>query len=153
MFITGAKQFSAQLIYTDRLIGGVGYSMSWYLQLPLGTQRCCDIESTSLTLIYCLNNVVWPVGCIYFSLRKKSSEKLTPVFSISVSVSQYRLKVYNQRNTVCISPNIHFICFVLQEGCRISGWQKGHLYDRYYTRDQYGQNILPRALLLLYHSL
>ena len=29
---------------------------------PLGTQRCCDVESTSLTLIQRRNNVVCPVG-------------------------------------------------------------------------------------------
>ena len=30
---------------------------------PLGTQRCCDVESTSLTLIPRRNNVVCQVGC------------------------------------------------------------------------------------------
>ena len=29
---------------------------------PLGTQRCCDVESTSLMLIQRLNSVVCPVG-------------------------------------------------------------------------------------------
>ena len=29
---------------------------------PLGTRRCCDVESTSLTLIQRRNNVVCPVG-------------------------------------------------------------------------------------------
>ena len=29
---------------------------------PLGTRRCCDVESTSMTLIQRRNNVVCPVG-------------------------------------------------------------------------------------------
>ena len=29
---------------------------------PLGTRRCCDVESTSLTLIQRRNNVVYTVG-------------------------------------------------------------------------------------------
>ena len=29
---------------------------------PLGTRRCCDVESTSMTLILRRNNVVCPVG-------------------------------------------------------------------------------------------
>ena len=32
-------------------------------QISLGTRRCCDVESTSLTLILRRNNVVCPVGC------------------------------------------------------------------------------------------
>ena len=31
-------------------------------QCPPGTRRCCDVESTSLTLIQRRNNVVCPVG-------------------------------------------------------------------------------------------
>ena len=31
-------------------------------QFPLGTRRCCDVESTSLTLIQRRNNVVCPLG-------------------------------------------------------------------------------------------
>ena len=31
-------------------------------RIPLGTRRCCDVESTSLTLIQRRNNVVYPVG-------------------------------------------------------------------------------------------
>ena len=29
---------------------------------PFGTRRCCDVESTSMTLIQRCNNVVCPVG-------------------------------------------------------------------------------------------
>ena len=30
--------------------------------IPLGTQRCRDVESTSVTLIHRRNNVVYPAG-------------------------------------------------------------------------------------------
>ena len=33
-----------------------------YKPSPLGTRRCCDVESTSMTLIQRRNNVVCPVG-------------------------------------------------------------------------------------------
>ena len=36
---------------------------------PPGTRRCCAIESTSMTLIQCCNNVVCPVG---YSTRSTS---------------------------------------------------------------------------------
>ena len=34
---------------------------------PLGTRRCCDVESTSMTLIQRRNNVVWRVGTLVIS--------------------------------------------------------------------------------------
>ena len=33
-----------------------------YHSHPLGTRRCCDVESTSMTLIQCRSNVVCPLG-------------------------------------------------------------------------------------------
>ena len=35
---------------------------NFYYHFPLGTWRCCDVESTSSTLIQRRNNVVCPVG-------------------------------------------------------------------------------------------
>ena len=34
---------------------------------PMGTRRCCDVESTSLTLIQRRNNVVCQVGMVNVS--------------------------------------------------------------------------------------
>ena len=32
--------------------------------IPLGTQRCCEVESTSMTLIKSRNNVMWDSSLI-----------------------------------------------------------------------------------------
>ena len=56
--------FVFNMLETDVQVGTV-YSyhvFSAYTVYPLGTRRCCDVESTSTTLIQRPNNVVCPVG-------------------------------------------------------------------------------------------
>ena len=40
------------------------FELAWYKAVPLGTRRCCDVESKSLMLIQRRNNVVCSVGWV-----------------------------------------------------------------------------------------
>ena len=51
------------------------YDYERYHQYPLGTQRCCDIELTSLTLIQRHNNVVCPVGSDIIKTAEAATEQ------------------------------------------------------------------------------
>ena len=53
---------------------------------PLGTQRCCDVESTSVTLIQRRNNVVCPVGDLLVSNVYSWSNKVLQLSHNIVSI-------------------------------------------------------------------
>ena len=63
--VTGAKSHTASL-----------------QDYPLGTRRCCDIVTTSMTLLQCHNNVVCPVGSYSLSDGEGWS-KIKVSFSVS----------------------------------------------------------------------
>ena len=54
------NKFNMKLSHHDLNI--VIFGNTWNSAFPLSTWRCCDVESTSMTLIQRRNNVVCPVG-------------------------------------------------------------------------------------------
>ena len=78
----------------------------------LGTRRCCDVESTSLTLIQRRNNVVCPGGRLHYECRTDKPSKLWPDLNTDM-LAQY------WKTVVCPALPIFSQC-VMFAGCRIT---------------------------------
>ena len=72
--------YPGRYIFIDVYLWSVITSL---LSFPLGTRRCCDVESTSLTLIQRRNNVVCPVGG-YCSNRHTAVPRLALLWTRSI---------------------------------------------------------------------
>ena len=57
----------------------VGGKYVMHCHCPLDTRRCCDVKSTSLTLIQRHNNTVCPVGGVYNDIIIFSTFKIFPI--------------------------------------------------------------------------
>ena len=70
---------------------------------PLGTRRCCDVESTSMTLIQCRNKVVCPVGLhsLWNSGRRTRPHHGTKVSNVMSSRVMQRETDYSPQTIRC----------------------------------------------------
>ena len=57
-------------------------------RMPLGTRRCCDVESTSMTLIQRRNSVVCPAGCVRDLLIHNEHSRVVVIDVVSGSAGR-----------------------------------------------------------------
>ena len=63
LVIGGARRYEVIINYGNLLFNIISHTFEYAIgPIPLGTRRCCDVESKSMTLIQRHNNVVCPGG-------------------------------------------------------------------------------------------
>ena len=88
LLLSGVPRIAYHISLASCINTECGGSIIRFIHFTLGTRRCCDVESTALTLIQRRNNVVWQwvVCCIrpYFSAQCSVSRIM--LLSISESL-------------------------------------------------------------------
>ena len=95
---------------------------------PLGTRRCCNVESTLLTLIYRRNNVVCPVGtgCCYVDNSLFIEEVL---FSPIPHSNVHSLHIYNVNSLNADSASGVTICYYVCHRVRLEPYVLALIYQ------------------------
>ena len=88
-----------------------------YHSHPLGIRRCCDVESTSMTLIQCRNNIVCPLGTESRKWSLKDICEYTLMWSgdtalSGISLAEITIKILDWTKLLDSSFTIAVLCNV-----------------------------------------
>ena len=84
--------------------------------IPLSTRRCCNVESTSVTLIQRCNNVVWHVGYHIPSWWLKCSPNACGTYKTGMTIQMPSFCLAKPKGSNCLPYRQAFTAFLALHG-------------------------------------